>query len=244
MATISQAPAALDIVAVKGDDLTITLTITENGTAYDWTGATVATSILDASGTAVATNFTTTTPANGTLTLTLTDTQTTTLGVATYRWQVNVTKASATRTWLAGGLSVMQPGWGGTSTSSASLSITTGAVTVAVTGQLTGAQGQWDTAQTINAQTGTTYTLVAGDVGKLVTLSNAAAVTLTVPSGLGLAAGQRIDLAQLGAGQVTVAASGTTINSTPGLKLRAQYSAASLICTATNTFLLVGDCSA
>ena len=132
MATISQAPATLDIVAVKGDDLTITLTITENGTAYDWTGATVATSILDSSGTAVATNFTSATPANGTLTLTLTDTQTNTLGVATYRWQVNVTKASATRTWLAGALSVMQPGWGGTSTSSASLSITTGAVTVTI----------------------------------------------------------------------------------------------------------------
>lgn len=133
MATISQAPAALDIVAVKGDDLTITLTITENGTAYDWTGATVATSILDSSGTAVATNFTSATPANGTLTLTLTDTQTTTLGVAIYRWQVNVTKSSATRTWLAGALSVMQPGWGGTSTSSASLSITTGEATIAIT---------------------------------------------------------------------------------------------------------------
>jgi hypothetical protein len=48
----------------------------------------------------------------------------------------------------------------------------------------------------------------------------------------------------LGAGQVTVAASGTTVNATPGLKLRAQYSAASLIVTGTNTFLLVGDLSA
>ena len=67
---------------------------------------------------------------------------------------------------------------------------------------------------------------------------------MTVPSGLGLATGQRIDLAQLGAGQVTVAASGTTVNATPGLKLRAQYSAATLIVTGTNTFLLVGDLSA
>ena len=70
------------------------------------------------------------------------------------------------------------------------------------------------------------------------------AVTLTVPSGLGWSNGTRVDLAQLGAGQVTVAASGTTINSTPGLKLRAQYSAATLIQTAANTFLLVGDLSA
>lgn len=132
MATISQAPATLDLVTVKGDDLTVTLTVTENGAAYDWTGATVATSILDASGTEVATDFTVSTPTNGTLQLTLTDANTTTLGVATYRWQVNVTKGSLTRTWLAGALSVMQPGWGGTSTSSASLSITTGAATLAL----------------------------------------------------------------------------------------------------------------
>ena len=33
MATISQAPATLDLVAVKGDDLTVTLTVTENSVA-------------------------------------------------------------------------------------------------------------------------------------------------------------------------------------------------------------------
>jgi hypothetical protein len=241
MATISQAPATLDLVAVKADDFTVTLTVTENSVAYDWTGATVATSIIDSSGTEVATDFTVTTSAGGILTLALTDANTTTLGVATYRWQVNVTKASATRTWLAGALSIMQPGWGGSSSSSASLSITAASLALSLTG---GAQGQWDTAQTFNAQTGTTYSLVASDAGKMVTLTNASAITLTVPSGLGLSTGQRIDLAQLGAGQVTVAASGTTVNATPGLKLRAQYSAASLIVTGTNTFLLVGDLSA
>lgn len=241
MAVITQAPAPLDLVAVKGDDLTVTLTVTENSVAYDWTGATVATSILDGSGTAVATNFTTVTTSGGVLTLTLTDTQTTTLGVGNWRWQVNVTKSSATRTWLAGALSIMEAGWPGTSTSSASLSITAASLALSLTG---GAQGQWDTAQTLNAQTGTTYSLLATDAGKLVTLTNASAITLTVPSGLDLATGQRIDLAQLGAGQVTVAASGTTVNATPGLKLRAQYSAATLIVTGTNTFLLVGDLSA
>lgn len=106
-----------------------------------------------------------------------------------------------------------------------------------------GANGDWSTAQTINPQTDS-YQLVAGDVGKLVTLNKSTAVNLTVPSGLGLTAGQRIDLAQLGAGQVTVVASSTTVNGTPGLKLRAQYSAATLVCTATNTYLLVGDLSA
>lgn len=155
MATISQAPAALDIVAVKGDDLTITLTITENGVAYDWTGATVATSILDSSGTAVATNFTTTTSAGGILTLALTDANTTTLGVATYRWQVNVTKASATRTWLAGALSIMQPGWGGSSTLSASLSINTGAATIAIASATVGAAANITVADASNYYSGT-----------------------------------------------------------------------------------------
>lgn len=199
MATISQAPATLDIVAVKGDDLTITLTITENGSPYSWTGATVATSIMDVTGTAVATNFTSATPTNGTLVLTLTDTQTNTLGVATYRWQVNVTKASATRTWLAGALSVMQPGWGGTSTSSASLSITTGAATVAVAGQLTGATGatgpQGPTGPTgATGATGTAATIAVGTVttgapGSAATVTNAgtssaAVFNFSIPQGV------------------------------------------------------------
>jgi len=97
---------------------------------------------------------------------------------------------------------------------------------------------------TINAQTGTTYTLVAGDLNKLVTLSNASAVTVTVPNGV-FTAGQQINLQSIGTGQTTVASDGTTtITSTPGLKIRAQYSAATLICTGTNTFTLIGDLSA
>ena len=239
MAVITQAPATLNIVGVVGDDLTVTLGVTENGADYSWTGVTVTTGI-SSGGSLVATNWTTSTPTDGVLVLSLTDTQMTTLGADTYQFYVQFTKASATRSLIAGQLLVMAAGWGGTSTSTATVSSTS----IAVTGQVTGAQGQWDTAQTVNAQTGTTYSVLAADVGKLVTLSNASAVTLTVPSGLGWAAGQRVDIAQLGAGQVTVAASGTTIYSTPGLKLRAQYSAASLICLATNTYLLVGDLSA
>jgi len=97
---------------------------------------------------------------------------------------------------------------------------------------------------TLNAQTGTTYTLVSGDVNKLVTLSNASAVTVTVPNGV-FTTGQQIHLQAIGVGQATIASDGTTtITSTPGLKLRTQYSAATLICTGTNTFTLVGDLSA
>ena len=99
---------------------------------------------------------------------------------------------------------------------------------------------------TINAQTGTTYTLVLADAGALVTLSNAASITLTVPPNASVAypVGTRIALAQLGAGQVTVApGSGVTINGTPGLKIAAQYGSAELIKYATNTWLLIGRLS-
>ena len=99
----------------------------------------------------------------------------------------------------------------------------------------------------LNAQTGTTYTLVLADAGKFVTLNNAAAIALTVPleSSVNYAIGTSIDLVQLGAGQVTVAgAGGVTVNATPVLKLRAQYSAATLVKTASNTWVLVGDIAA
>ena len=91
-----------------------------------------------------------------------------------------------------------------------------------------------------NAQTGTTYTLVLTDQDKLVTLSNASAITVTVPNGI-YSTGQIVNLQQLGAGQVTIASDGTTVITGTGTKLRAQYSAASLLCTSSNNFTLIGD---
>ena len=101
---------------------------------------------------------------------------------------------------------------------------------------------------TLNAQTGTTYSLVIGDATyKLVTCSNAAAITVTVPPSL-FAIGDTISVQQIGAGQVTFAAgSGVTITSTGATSaapnLRAQFSAATVVCTASNTFTIVGDLS-
>jgi hypothetical protein len=96
-----------------------------------------------------------------------------------------------------------------------------------------------------DAETGTTYTLVAGNLNQLVTLNNASAITLTVPPSV-FSAGDVINIAQIGAGQVTLAeGSGVTITSTGATAdapaLRAQYSAASIICTASDTFLVIGD---
>jgi len=96
-----------------------------------------------------------------------------------------------------------------------------------------------------NNQTGTTYTLALTDNGKIVTLNNASAITLTVPTNASVAfpIGAQIFLAQLGAGQVTVSSS-ATLRSTPGAKLRAQYSTAVLLKIDTDTWSLSGDISA
>lgn len=100
----------------------------------------------------------------------------------------------------------------------------------------------------LNAQTGTTYTLAASDAGDLVTLTNAAAIALTVPTNASVpfAIGTQITIAQSGAGKVTVAgAVGVTVNSADGfLSLRNQYSAGTLIKTNTNNWILIGDTSA
>jgi len=92
----------------------------------------------------------------------------------------------------------------------------------------------------INDQTGTTYTLVAGDNGKVVVLDNASAVTVTVPSGLGV--GFNCSFVQKGAGQVSFSASGTTINNRQShTKINGQYGVASIIAYATDTYILAGD---
>ena len=100
---------------------------------------------------------------------------------------------------------------------------------------------------TLNAQTGTTYTLVAADATyKLVTASNAAAITITIPPSV-FTVGDVINVQQIGAGQVTFSqGSGVTITSTGATtaspKIRVQYSSASIICTTTSTgFTIVGD---
>jgi len=95
-----------------------------------------------------------------------------------------------------------------------------------------------------NAQTGTTYTLALTDAGKMVTLSNAAAIALTVPLNASVAfpVNTRIDLLQLGAGQVTVGGASITFQSSGSkLKLTGQYSGATLWKKATDTWVLIGD---
>jgi hypothetical protein len=108
----------------------------------------------------------------------------------------------------------------------------------------TGATGVGNIAG-FNTQTGTTYTLVIGDLSDIVTLDNASAITLTVPPSV-FSANDQVHVVQYGAGQVSFAqGAGVTILSTGATttapKLRANKSAATVICTASNTFLIVGD---
>lgn len=100
---------------------------------------------------------------------------------------------------------------------------------------------------TLEDQTGTTYTLVLTDKSKLVTLSNASAITMTVPpnSSVAFPVGTQILLYNKGAGQVTVAeGSGVTINTSSTLLMRAQYSMATLIKIATDEWIISGDLEA
>jgi hypothetical protein len=95
----------------------------------------------------------------------------------------------------------------------------------------------------INAQTGTTYTPVLADNGKLVTLANASAITLTVPTNASVAyaTGAQINIQAIDAGQVTVVGdTGVTVNGT-GTALRTQWSAATLVKLGTDSWTLIGD---
>ena len=97
-----------------------------------------------------------------------------------------------------------------------------------------------------NAQVAS-YTLVLADKDKLVEVSNASANTLTVPlnSSVAFPVGTQITILQTGAGMTTITATGgVTINATPGLKLRAQWSSVTLIKRATDTWVALGDLQA
>ena len=99
----------------------------------------------------------------------------------------------------------------------------------------------------LNAQTGTTYTLALSDAQKLVTLTNASAITLTVPtnSSVAFTIGDQVNLLQLGAGQVTVSGAGVTLRSEGSkLKLKAQYAIATLIKVGTDEWVVVGNLAA
>jgi hypothetical protein len=112
----------------------------------------------------------------------------------------------------------------------------------------TNTDGKVSKSLTLNVQTGTTYTLLLVDDSKVVTLSNASAITATVPpnSSVAFPIGSQVNLVQTGAGQVTVAAgAGVTLRSQGSkFKLNGQYAAASLLKIATDEWVLIGNTAA
>ena len=118
---------------------------------------------------------------------------------------------------------------------------------------IVGGTVQASAALALNAQTGTSYTFVLSDANNtLVTASNASAQTYSIPTNANVAypTGTQINIIAIGAGQVTINAvtSGTTtVLSNGGTaaapKLRVQYSSATLIKVATDTWYVIGDIS-
>jgi hypothetical protein len=97
----------------------------------------------------------------------------------------------------------------------------------------------------VNAQTGTTYTLVLTDAGKDIKHTNAAATIITVPPAASVAfpVGAKINIFQMGAGQITFAeGAAVTINFPPSLslKIKEQYGVGTLTNFGSDVWVLTG----
>jgi len=175
------------------------------------------------------------TPANATLAATATALATArTIGGVSFDGTANITLPGVNAT--------------GNQNTSGTAATVTGAAQTAITsvGTLTSltVSGGLVAPLQINAQTGTTYTFVIGDAGKLVTSSNGSAQTFTVPpnSSVAFTVGTQIIVQNIGSANCTLAqGSGVTIQSKDSNKeIDGQFAAATLIKTATDTWSLIG----
>jgi len=94
---------------------------------------------------------------------------------------------------------------------------------------------------TINSKSAS-YTIAPIDSGRLIEMS--AGGTVTISDSALFPVGYSVDILQTGTSQVTIAGSGFTPNATPGLKLRTQWSSATLLKRALNSWVVLGDLSA
>ena len=119
--------------------------------------------------------------------------------------------------------------------------ITVTSPTVVFSGTVT-ADGYLLSSDGIQAKTAS-YSLVAADNGKIITMNVATANTLTVPASLDV--GFNCTIIQLGAGQTTITASGTTLNSYQSyLKISGQHGSASIVGYTSNVYNVAGNLSA
>lgn len=106
-----------------------------------------------------------------------------------------------------------------------------------------GADGQDLTSVFTISQKSTSYTLVASDLGKLIEMSNGGDLIVPTDSEI-FDIGSTVDIIQTGSSQVTIGGdTGVTVNGTPGLKLRTQWSSATLIKRGSNIWVAIGDLS-
>lgn len=157
-------------------------------------------------------------------------------------WQLFVTAVNSSDTanlvawastfpYIGSGVTIYKPVQ--LSVSAAEISYLDG-VTSAIQTQL---DGKAPAAQPVSDKSAN-YTLQASDANSLVRSTNSA-ITITVPDVL--ANGQRIDFIQAGAGQITFAGSGVTINSADAkLKTAKQYAAATVL-KAGGSYYLIGN---
>lgn len=100
---------------------------------------------------------------------------------------------------------------------------------------------------TINAKTASYELASVTERDTIVEVDSASATTVTIPaeSSVNFPVGTTLDVIQTGTGQVTIAgAVGVTVNATPGLKLRAQWSSVTLLKRASDSWIVFGDTAA
>jgi hypothetical protein len=159
---------------------------------------------------------------------------------------------STQATAAVGGVTSVSGGTGITATGTTAVSV---AIDTLITADLTTAQTLTNKILTapqinlgVNTQSGTTYTTVLADNGKLITQTNASAITTTIPpnSSVAYPVGAQINFVQLDVGQLTIqGGAGVTVVSTGASasapQCRAQYSTATAIQVSADNWLVAGD---
>jgi hypothetical protein len=100
---------------------------------------------------------------------------------------------------------------------------------------------QSDNTITTNAQV-SNYTIAPIDSGRLIEMSGGG--TLTITDSASFPVGFFVDVLQTTTSQVTIAGTSFTPDATPGLKLRTQWSSATIIKRALDSWVVLGDLSA
>jgi hypothetical protein len=122
-------------------------------------------------------------------------------------------------------------GGGGVSNVSSACGLTGGPIT---------ASGTLQVSQSVNSQTGTSYTLLAADCGRLVTFSNAGAIAVTLPqAGVNFPDGWFVDVSNRGAGLVTITPTTSTIDGAATLTV-ATNEGLRIVSNGTNYFTVRG----